>query len=145
LVFDPFAAKEVAMVRVVDSGKEVVWRQRLRRFRKSGLTVIAFCRSEGVSAPSFYHWRKRLTQRTGRRRSAAKRPRESFVPVRLTAPLAQVGAEPPVEILLPNGVQVRVPGGDLAVLRAGIEAAGAIPSATVAAAPRARIEEDLRC
>ncbi len=129
----------------VDSGNEAVWRQRSRRFRKSGLTVVAFCRSEGVSAPSFYRWRKRLAQRNGRRSPAAKRPRESFVPVRLAAALAPVPAESPVEIFLPNGVRVRVPGGDLAALRAGIEAAGAVPGATVAAAPRAWREEDLRC
>jgi transposase len=128
------------VVRAMDSGREVMWRQRLRRFRKSGLTVVAFCRSEGVSAPSFYQWRQRLAQRKGRRSSARKRPRESFVPVRLAATLAPIPVESPMELFLPNGVRVRVPGGDLTVLRAGIEAAGAIPSATVVAAPRARVE-----
>jgi hypothetical protein len=42
------------MVRSIDSGKEAVWRQRLRRFSESGLTIAGFCRSEGLSAPSFY-------------------------------------------------------------------------------------------
>jgi transposase-like protein len=129
------------MVRAMDSGRETVWRQRLRRFSKSGLTVVAFCRSEGVSAPSFYQWRKRLAQRKDRRNSTAKRPRESFVPVRLTAALAPIGAESRVEIVLPNGVRVCVPGRDLTLLRAGIEAAGAIPGATVAATSLARVEE----
>jgi transposase len=129
----------------MDTGRETVWRQRLRRFCKSGLTVIAFCRSEGVSAPSFYQWRKRLARWKGRRSSAAKRRRESFVPVRLTATLAAVPAESPVEIFLSNGVRVRVPRGDLAALRAGIEAAGAITGATVAAASGAQVEEAGRC
>jgi transposase len=133
------------MVRAMDSGKEVVWRQRLGRFRKSGLTVVAFCRSEGVSAPSFYQWRKRLMPRGGQRRLAAKRPRERFVPMRLTTALAPVPGESPAEIFLPNGVRVRVPGGDLAALRVGIEAAGAVPGAMVAAASGAPVEEAPRC
>lgn len=135
------------MVRAMDSGKEVVWRQRLGRFRKSGLTVVAFCRSEGVSAPSFYQWRKRLTPRRNQRRSATKRARESFVPVRLTTTLASVPGELPAEIFLPNGARVRVPGGDLAALRVGIEAAGAILGAIVAAVPGAPVvvEEAPRC
>jgi hypothetical protein len=30
------------------------------RFRQSNQSVIAFCRSEGFSQPSFYQWKKKL-------------------------------------------------------------------------------------
>ena len=36
------------------------WRERLDRWKRSGLTITAFCQREGVSQPSFYSWRKRL-------------------------------------------------------------------------------------
>ena len=36
------------------------WSQRLLRFSNSRQTIAEFCRSEGVSQPSFYLWRKKL-------------------------------------------------------------------------------------
>ncbi len=36
------------------------WTDRLKRFAKSQQTVSVFCRNEGVSEPSFYHWKKKL-------------------------------------------------------------------------------------
>jgi len=117
----------------------MVWRQRFRRFGESRLTVAAFCREEGVSAPSFYHWRKRLAERD-RQGVSAKRVGESFVPVRLTTALAPPHATPPVEIHLPNGVRVCVPGDDLVALRAGIAAAAELrgPAVASASVPQAR-------
>jgi hypothetical protein len=40
--------------------RESVWRDRVARFSSSGQKVEVFCRDEGVSAWSFYQWRKRL-------------------------------------------------------------------------------------
>lgn len=37
------------------------WRSLLAKFGTSGLSVPAFCRSEGFSAASFYRWRARLS------------------------------------------------------------------------------------
>jgi transposase-like protein len=36
------------------------WREILRRYAQSGLTVEAFCRSEGIGVWSLYRWRSRL-------------------------------------------------------------------------------------
>ncbi len=36
------------------------WTSRLERFAVSGQTVVGFCHEEGVSVPSFYHWKKKL-------------------------------------------------------------------------------------
>jgi hypothetical protein len=60
-----------------DSGREVYWRAVLARFSASGLSVRGFCVHEKLSEPSFYHWRRVIRERDGRRRGAAT----GFVPV----------------------------------------------------------------
>jgi hypothetical protein len=52
------------MARSMSGRKVQEWQRRLRRFQKSRQSVIAFCREEGVSPPSFYLWRKRLESGT---------------------------------------------------------------------------------
>lgn len=90
---------------------EDLWRQRLRRFERSGLSAVAFCAEEGVSAPSFYAWRRRL-------RPAAE-PAARLVPVRL------LPAAPPVEVVLPGGLVLRLtPGCDLDFVRSLVAALG---------------------
>lgn len=42
--------------------KQLVWQQRLERFRASGFGVARFCRHECVSVNTFYYWAKRLRQ-----------------------------------------------------------------------------------
>ena len=44
-----------------------LWRDRLRRFQSSDLTVAAFCDWEGVSQAAFYMWRKKLQADSGLR------------------------------------------------------------------------------
>jgi transposase-like protein len=113
------------MVRAVDLGKLAVWQARLRRFAECGSSIAEFCRQEGVSAPSFYLWRKRLAKSTGSVGGASGlTARQSFVPVRLTATAAL-----PIIIRLPNGVRVRLPGDNIEALRAGIEVAAVLPVA----------------
>ena len=85
------------------SGSGVLWRLLRRQ------SVAAFCRQEGVSAPSFYQWRKRLAQRP--------RPAEEagdFRPVRLVSPAA-------VTVQLPGGTQLHVPTSERRVLRLVID------------------------
>jgi transposase-like protein len=43
--------------------KEEFWRFVLTEHAQSGLSVVEFCRQEGVSQPSFYAWRKKILQR----------------------------------------------------------------------------------
>jgi transposase len=89
------------------------WRDRLTRWRESGLSVSEFCWREGVSPPSFYQWRKRLRRapHSGSRRARAP----VFVPVEVVgsagepAPLASGGSEGAlVEVVMPRGVRVRI-------------------------------------
>ena len=53
--------------------KEQFWRLVLDEQAKSGLTVRAFCRQEGISEPSFYAWRRELAVRDGQVTPASAR------------------------------------------------------------------------
>ena len=91
-----------------------LWRQRFQRFEHSGLSAVAFCAKEGVSAPSFYAWRRRLQP------PDEQAPR--LVPVRLL-PVAV-----PLEVVLPGGLVLRLtPGCDLGFVRALIDTLGGRP------------------
>jgi transposase-like protein len=104
------------MGRKQNRGAERLWRSRLARYRKSGLTVAEFCRSEGVSNPSFYQWRKRLDEdsqsKRARQSKASSKSHRSrpFVPVRVSSTAW-------VEVEFPNGVRIRVPAENAEALR----------------------------
>lgn len=87
-----------------DPALQDLWRQRLLRFERSGLSAVAFCAKEGVSAPSFYAWRRRLQtpdqQPTRPAEPLADGPR--LVAVRVPPAAA------PVEVVLPDGVVLRL-------------------------------------
>lgn len=88
------------------------WEALLRQFPGSGLSVREFCRRRGLSEPSFYAWRRRL--------SVPAAP--LFMPLRVAALQVQAGraAEPAsygggepaepgrIELLLAGGVTVRL-------------------------------------
>ena len=74
-----------------------VWAQRLGRYRRSSLTVRAFCQAENVSVPSFYQWKKKLAQADAPRTPA-------FVPVELSA---QGGDD--LDLVLPGGATLKIP------------------------------------
>ena len=100
---------------------ESTWRGRMARFRGGTLTVVEFCRREGVSVPSFYQWRKRLEPATEPRllgeNSPAGQASSLFVPVK-------VSSTPMAEIEFPSGVRVRVPATNVDAIRAAILAGG---------------------
>jgi len=93
-----------------------LWADRLKKFRTAGLTVAAFCAAEGVSAPAFYTWRRRLS------RTAPPADTPTVVPVRLTTPAPTA---PAVEVVLPSGALARFgPTCDLAVITAVLRQLG---------------------
>ena len=65
------------------SQAEAAWRGRMARFRRGTLTVVEFCRREGVSVPNFYQWRKRLEPAV-QPRSRRERSRGSVLGLTLT-------------------------------------------------------------
>ncbi len=46
--------------------KEEFWRLVLDEYQRSGLTARAFCEQQGISAPSFYAWRRKIQKRDSR-------------------------------------------------------------------------------
>ena len=71
-----------------------VWQERFTRFASTGLTVAEFCRSEGVSTPSFYRWKKLA--------SPMSSPSPRFVPLALST--VQVAT-----LTLPGGASIDLP------------------------------------
>lgn len=77
-----------------------VWKQRIARQRRSGLSVAKFCRQEGCSQQAFYAWCRRL-------RDLKRAPLRSSLFVPLELPVSS----PPrgVRIELPRGVTMTLP------------------------------------
>ena len=93
----------------LDSHKVREWQRRMARFEETQQSVAEFCRKDGVSAPSFYQWRKRLAQRPARGEEAA-----GFRHVRLVGSAG-------VAVQLPGGTQLQVPTSDRRALRLVID------------------------
>jgi transposase-like protein len=87
----------------------------MARFREAQQSVAEFCRQEGVSAPSFYQWRKRLAERP---RSAEEAV--SFRPVRLAGTNGTLVAAA-IAVQLPGGTQLHIPTSERRALRLVIE------------------------
>jgi transposase len=102
-----------------------LWRQRLQRFERSGLTAVAFCVKEAVSLPSFYAWRRRLHQPPA---AQAARPAPPPVEAARLVPVRLLAAPAPVELVLPGGAVLRLaPGCDLAFVRLLVATLGGRP------------------
>ena len=101
-----------------DQTKKRCWREHLAAWRRSGQSVRAYCAAQGLSEPSFYSWRRLLTQRDGRSgartvpggrtAAAALASGSPFVPVRLVEDTTSAAA---VEVVLRGGRVVRVVAG----------------------------------
>ena len=95
------------------------WRARLARYRQWGGSIGQFCEREGVTAATFYQWRRKLDEGSAEV-SRQRRPMVETAPQFLAVRIEQ--AEP-VELELPNGVKVRVPVGAGRTLEAVLAAA----------------------
>jgi hypothetical protein len=98
------------MTRVSGEQRVAEWRGRLERYRGAGLTVARFCSGEGVSVPSFYHWRRRLGEGAVTPSSGA-----GFVPVRVVGSAS-------VAVFLPGGTRLEIPLADRRALVAALRA-----------------------
>jgi transposase len=95
-----------------------LWSERLDRLAASGLSVVAFCRNEGVSTQALYYWKNKLS--AGPTAQAESSPR--LLPIHLPSPSVAV------ELVLPTGAVLRLPPGcDLAFVRSLVAALGEAP------------------
>ena len=110
------------MSRISRIAKHEEWKKRLARYDKSNQTVAQFCLDEGISSPSFYHWRKKLRPRSTDRTARSGR----FQPIHIVSSLTK-SSGPPTIVRLGHGMQIEL-GSDLAIVKAVVhqllEAAG---------------------
>ncbi len=114
-----------------DPRLEAYWRKKLRRQRKSGLSVREFCAREGVPESACRAWHRIIQQRDLERRGpehAESSPPPAFLPVLVANSNDQdaSGGVMPITIELRGGRVMRLP--------------AAMPSAQLAAVLRA-VEE----
>jgi hypothetical protein len=84
------------------------WADLIRQHEQSGVAVKDFCHDRGVSEPSFYSWRKRLSTSEPVR----------FALVDAGASGTNPRASSSVELILVSGDRLRIPpGADAATLR----------------------------
>ena len=114
------------MSRGSNPAKVQEWTDRLLRFQNSAVKVARFCEGEGVSAPSFYHWKRKLRDRlppqspatkpgraaqakqTSRRRVIPTNQRSSFQKVQLVSSTTPEVSHPALAVCLSGGIQVQV-------------------------------------
>jgi transposase-like protein len=94
------------------------WREILRRWDSSGLSIAAFCRRARVPVSSFYAWRRKL--RAGGGRVVSGCAPEGFAEVRLTA---EPGAVEPAAATGPGAIELHLPHGRRIVVRPGFDRA----------------------
>ena len=85
------------------------WQQRLARYQTTEMNLDVFCLQEGVSRSTFYRWKQRLDDDVPEPSTADSREHQRpesneslFLPISLKSSR--------VEIELPNGGVVRLPG-----------------------------------
>jgi transposase-like protein len=108
-----------------DGGKERFWRRTLLQWRRSGLSVRAFCAEHGLAEPSFYAWRRIVAERDQEAAPVRAKPkRSSAAPVSGDAPVfvplrvIDASTSAAFEVVLEQGRVVRIPRGfDAATLR----------------------------
>ena len=92
----------------VPSPREIEWTRILDRWKSSGLSGRAFCQREGLGAPNFYAWKRKLRLRGSSRGAPSRSQRLKFVPVEVRAAPPSAA---PLEVVVAGGRVVRVPSG----------------------------------
>jgi transposase-like protein len=109
------------------------WRRQIQRQNDGNLSVAEFCRRLGVSAVTFYHWKRRLRETS----AASPRDSENVTPTSNGAPTAafvpvsvvDTGSTGQLEVVLTNACVVRLTGAvSPELLRIAIRAAGRLSS-----------------
>ena len=133
------------MARKVNQALHEEWKQRLGRQHESGLSVVEFCRQEGVSTANFHAWKRKLATRRSLRGGKPARHRKAeadgtrcqekapgtqgnvpFVQLPVSAPVSS----PWIEVVLAEGAVVRLPQQNLAALQTVLRTLGGAAAAS---------------
>ena len=89
---------------MAESSKQSIWAGHIALWSRSGLSRVSWCARHGVNVHTFDYWRRRLGDMPAQRKRVAG---TALVPIMVTATTA---AER-LEVVLPSGVRLHVPGG----------------------------------
>ena len=100
---------------VLSAAKEQSWREVIDGWRRSGGSVRQWCSQRQISEPSFYSWRRTLSERDApveqkqpvRRKSRRQRAPAAMIPVEIV-PLSSPQQLAPLEITLGGGIHLWV-------------------------------------
>jgi transposase-like protein len=89
------------MVKMASHEREQFWQDLIERQPASGLSIARFCNQTGVSANSFFVWKRRLRPQIGRARRAKPTPRSRALvrSRRLDGPDAAASSLVPVRLI----------------------------------------------
>jgi|SRR3989339_417260 len=93
-------------MREIDGDQEQFWRMAIETWQTSGLSVRQFCTDEGLSEPSFYSWRKKLTDGSVQDEKNKPEPSSAFIEVAMPRNIPAA-----VELVLISGNTLRIPAG----------------------------------
>lgn len=94
-----------------DPKLEKFWRKTIRRRERSGLTVVGFCREEGLSASSYHFWKREIRRRDEAQELPRSAPSTSVTPSLVPVKVVEDRGPTGVEVVAPNGLVVRIPEG----------------------------------
>jgi hypothetical protein len=97
------------MARRPNPALHALWRDRVCRQLKSGLSVNQFCAQEQCARSAFYRWKRLLDDISPSDQCPALPARSTFLPVSVRI-LEHATEQPlPIEADLPNGIHLRIP------------------------------------
>jgi hypothetical protein len=98
----------------IDPAKEASWRDRIKQWEASGLSIREFCQKQELKETSFHYWRREIKRRDKKRPSPKKKAKEekqiSFASVQMTTPFLCSNErlyDNEIEISLSNGSRIR--------------------------------------
>jgi len=97
----------------------------MARWKSSGLSIRSYCLQQSISEANFHAWRRELAKRDSERPATSKPvPRLSAEQSSLPLVPLRIMPDTVIEVVLPTGVIVRVPGVETAAqLIAALETA----------------------
>jgi hypothetical protein len=99
------------MSRKPDPELHAVWRKRVERQARSGLTIAQFCTRERLSVGSFSNWKRRFRLVDLAPPPPAAPASAAFLPVTVRV-VEHAACAAPIEAELPNGIRLRIPTAD---------------------------------
>jgi transposase-like protein len=89
-----------------DTDQQQFWKMVIETWQSSGLSVRQFCKKESLSEPSFYSWRKKLTDDKPEQDNQHKPEPSTFIEVAM--PKNNSAA---IELVLTSGNTLKLPNG----------------------------------